>query len=142
MTSLVCNSFDEQYKRIQTFRNHYLNMIRILLKNKLNLTLTLNQMLTYNEIELNITKLTNSITEFTKNIKKNKKLNNNNLNNHNLKIEDIKIIHTFTSFLPFMILYYNTLNSDTYNVNNTPNTSNISYDYNITNNDTLKIPLD
>ena len=34
------------------------------------------------------------------------------------------------------------INSDTYNVNNTPNTSNISYDYNITNNVTLKIPLD
>ena len=140
MSSLVCNSFDEQYKRIQTFRNHYLNMIRILLKNKLNLTF--DQMLTYNEIELNINQLMNSITEFTKNIKKN---NNNNLNNHNLKTEDIKIIHTFISFLPFMILYYNTLN--TCNLDNTKNTQNIlnssyDYDYNITNNDTLKIPLD
>ena len=140
MTNLICNSFDEQYKRIQTFRNHYLNMIRILLKNKSNLNLK--QIMTYNEIELNINQLMNSITEFIKdikNIKENKKLNNNFNNNFNN--EDIKMIHTLSYFLPFMLLYYNTLNLNTSNIDNYSN--DYSNDYmNITNNSTLEIPLD
>jgi hypothetical protein len=140
MTNLICNSFDEQYKRIQTFRNHYLNMIRILLKNKSNLNLK--QIMTYNEIELNTNQLMNSITEFIKDIKntkENKKLNlNNNLNN-----EDIKIIHTLSYFLPFMLLYYNTLNLNTSDNNNNHQYNDSNNDSNnITNNTTLEIPLD
>ena len=148
MTSLVCNSFDTQYKRIQTFRNHYLNMIRIILKNKSNLSF--NQIMAYNEIELNTTELMNSIIEFTKDIKKNNLKNNNNLNN--LNVEDIKIIHTLTSFLPFMILYYNQLNTpntstspsnEDIHTQNTHNNINIyDYGYQNLNSDTLKIPLD
>ena len=145
MTSLVCNSFDTQYKRMQTFRNHYLNMIRIILKNKSNLSFT--QIMTYNEIELNTTELMNSIIEFTRDIKK------NNSNNNNLNVEDIKIIHTFTFFLPFMILYYNQLSmSNTSNTSipnndlprqHTYNNINIyDYGYQNLNSDTLKIPLD
>ena len=30
--TLLCKSFDDQYKRVQSFRNQYLNMIRIILK--------------------------------------------------------------------------------------------------------------
>jgi hypothetical protein len=158
MTSLVCNSFDTQYKRIQTFKNHYLNMIRIILKNKSNLSF--NQIMDYNEIELNTTELMNSIIEFTKDIKKNNLKSNNNLNNlNNLNAENIKIIYTLTSFLPFMILYYNQLNINNTSVisndiannitNNTPREYtynnydyNYDYDYQNLNSDTLKIPLD
>ena len=146
MTSLVCNSFDTQYKRIQTFRNHYLNMIRIILKNKSNLSFT--QIMAYNEIELNTTQLMNSIIEFTKDIKKNNLKNNLN----NLNVEDIKIIHTLTSFLPFMILYYNQLNTpntstsssnEDIHTQHTYNNINIyDYGYQNLNSDTLKIPLD
>ena len=153
MTSLVCNSFDTQYKRIQTFRNHYLNMIRIILKNKSNLSF--NQIMVYNEIELNTTQLMNSIIEFTKDIKKNNLKSNNNLNNsNNSNVEDIKIIHTLTSFLPFMILYYNQLNTP--NTSTSPSNEDIprqhtynniniyeyDYKYKNLNSDTLKIPLD
>lgn len=149
MTSLVCNSFDTQYKRIQTFRNHYLNMIRIILKNKSNLSF--NQIMTYNEIELKTTELMNYIIEFTKDIKKNNLKNNNNLNNlNNMNAENIKIIYTLTSFLPFMILYYNQLNITNTQTTMTPredNNININmydydYDYQNLNSDTLKIPLD
>ena len=147
MTNLICNSFDEQYKRIQTFRNHYLNMIRILLKNKSNLNLK--QIMTYNEIELNTNQLMNSITEFIKDIKnikntkENKKLNlNDNFNN-----EDLKMIHTLSYFLPFMLLYYNTLNLNTSDNNNNHQYNDSNNDSNndcsnITNNTTLEIPLD
>ena len=142
MTSLVCNTFDTQYKRIQTFRNHYLNMIRIILKNKSNLSF--NQIMTYNEIEMKITELMNSIVEFTKDIKKNNLKNNNNLNN--LNAENIKIIYTLTSFLPFMILYYNQLNINDTSTTMIPREDNninmYDYDYQNLNSDTLKIPLD
>lgn len=143
MTSLVCNSFDSQYKRIQTFKNHYLNMIRIILKNKSNLSF--NQIMAYNEIELNTTELMNSFIEFTKDIKKNNLKSNNNLDN--LNAENIKIIYTLTSFLPFMILYYNQLNINNTSIisNDIPREytyNNYDYDYQNLNSDTLKIPLD
>ena len=37
--NLVCNSFDVQYKRIQSFRNQYLTMIRLIMKNKSHLSI-------------------------------------------------------------------------------------------------------
>ena len=129
--TLTCKSFDDQYKRIQSFRNQYLNMIRIILKsqsvNKFP-HLTMEDILTYNEIEDKITNINTDISKFIKNIKKKynfvsqtkdtnplfSSLINNasetQSNSSNITDDDIRMAQTFMAFLPFMICYYNNLN--------------------------------
>ena len=62
--NLVCNSFDVQYKRIQSFRNQYLTMIRLIMKNKSHLSI--NDIMKYNEIESKISDLTSEISKLNK----------------------------------------------------------------------------
>jgi hypothetical protein len=110
MDKLVCSSFDAQYKSIQSFRNQYLNMIRLILKNKSKLSFE--DMLTYNEIENKINNIKSDITQFSQSVLLNSKKKNNvdasnilnESNNH-----DHKMAETLCAFLPVMILYYNNL---------------------------------
>ena len=46
---LLDDSFDKHYKKIQSFRNQYLNMVRTLLKHKS--TLSMEEFMTYLNIE-------------------------------------------------------------------------------------------
>ena len=132
--TLTCKSFDDQYKRIQSFRNQYLNMIRIVLKSQSNNKfphLTMDVILMYNEIENKITNINNDIHKFTRNLKQNYNLtsqnqytnpifesltgNNvsrNNTNLNNVSEDDIRMAQTFITFLPFMIYYYNSLSTN------------------------------
>ncbi len=120
--NLVCNSFDTQYKRIQSFRNQYLNMIRLVLKHKSKLSFE--NIMTYNEIENKITDLNKEISILNKsvvqNIKnindfssilQNKHQNQNQQQQHQqqVNIEDYRILQTLTTFLPLMVLFYNSV---------------------------------
>lgn len=117
---LVCNSFDVQYKKIQSFRNQYLNMIRLILKNKNQLTFE--EIMSYNEIESKINDVLHDITNYTTELKssKNKKqykriqpldLEFENESNFNTTYQnqDGQMVETLVAFLPYMILYYNHL---------------------------------
>jgi len=121
----VCNSFDVQYKRIQSFRNQYLTMIRLIMKNKSHLSI--NDIMKYNEIESKISDLTSEISKLNKSVIKNSKdkkiideiLSKNNTNNQNQiqvntepNIDDIRMVQTLIAFLPFMILYYNSIDNN------------------------------
>ena len=123
--NLVCNSFDVQYKRIQSFRNQYLTMIRLIMKNKSHLSI--NDIMKYNEIESKISDLTSEISKLNKSVIKNSKdkkiideiLSKNNTNNQNQiqvntepNIDDIRMVQTLIAFLPFMILYYNSIDNN------------------------------
>jgi molybdopterin-biosynthesis enzyme MoeA-like protein len=112
---LVCNSFDTQYKKIQSFKNQYLNMIRSVLKHKNNIEFE--QIMTYNTIESRINDIMNDINNYTKELKLNKKqhiqIQQQIQQQHQIQSEsenqDTKMIETLTTFLPYMILYYNHL---------------------------------
>ena len=121
----LCNSFDVQYKRIQSFRNQYLTMIRLIMKNKSHLSI--NDIMKYNEIESKISDLTSEISKLNKSVIKNSKdkkiideiLSKNNTNNQNQiqvntepNIDDIRMVQTLIAFLPFMILYYNSIDNN------------------------------
>jgi hypothetical protein len=111
--NLVCNSFDTQYKRIQSFRNQYLNMIRLVLKHKSKLSFE--NIMTYNEIENKITDLNKEISILNKSIVKNIKNINDfssilqNQNQPQVNIEDYRMLQTVTTFLPLMVLFYNSV---------------------------------
>lgn len=108
---LVCNSFNDQYKKIQSFRNQYLNMIRLVLKHKNHMTFE--QIMEYNTIETKLYDVLNNINNYTKELKnKSKKHKNQSIllteqyepDNH-----DTTMVETLVAFLPYMILYYNHL---------------------------------
>ncbi len=114
--NLVCNSFDTQYKRIQSFRNQYLNMIRLVLKHKSKLSFE--NIMTNNEIENKITDLNKEISILNKSVVQNIKNINDfssifqNQNQHQqqqINIEDYRILQTLTTFLPLMVLFYNSV---------------------------------
>lgn len=110
---LVCNSFDDQYKKIQSFRNQYLNMIRSILKHKNHLTFE--EIMNYNEIESKLNDILHDINNYTKELKiKSKKTKKQSI----LTIDhpeqqqynhDNMMAETLVAFLPYMILYYNHL---------------------------------
>jgi hypothetical protein len=138
--TLLCKSFDDQYKRVQSFRNQYLNMIRIILKMQSNNKfphLTMEDILAYNEIENKINTVNTEIVKLTQNIKKKYNLSNSNFNQNlntnpvytnltashqsvssNITDDDIRMAQTFVAFLPLMIYYYNSLNLDNLNATN------------------------
>ncbi len=127
--NLVCNSFDIQYKRIQSFRNQYLNMIRLVLKHKAKLPFE--NIMTYNEIENKITDLNKDILNLNKSIVKNiKNINDfssiyqnqqeNRQQQQQINIEDYRMIQTLATFLPLMVLFYNSMdliNNESQNIN-------------------------
>lgn len=110
---LVCNSFDDQYKKIQSFRNQYLNMIRLVLKHKNHLTFE--EIMDYNTIESKLNDILHDINNYTKELKiKSKKTKKQSI----LTIDhpeqqqynhDTMMAATIVAFLPYMILYYNQL---------------------------------
>ena len=117
---LVCNSFDDQYKKIQSFRNQYLNMIRSVLKHKNHLTFE--EIMDYNTIETKLNDILNDINNYTKELKTKKTKKQSILTiaqeeyheqeqtyNH-----DTTMAETLVTFLPYMILYYNHL--QTFNI--------------------------
>ncbi len=145
--NLVCKSFDEQYKRIQAFRNQYLNMVRLLLKQKNN-NISIETILSYNEIENKITNLFNDIKIITQNLKL-KKNNNDMENNTQSNYEaDFKMIQTLMAFIPFMIIYYNSIPQNNKNNKNNQNNQNNSVhiddiDFKTYNEEMLRqVPLD
>jgi hypothetical protein len=96
------DSFDKHYKKIQSFRNQYLNMVRTLLKHKS--TLSMEEFMTYLNIEEKILSLRRDISRL--NTLKQKKIHEEE------DIADLKITYTLTSFLPLMILYYNQIDEN------------------------------
>lgn len=94
---LLDDSFDKHYKKIQSFRNQYLNMIRTLLKHKS--TLSMEEFMTYLNIEEKILSLRRDISRL--NTLKQKKIHQDE------DIADLKITYTLKSFLPLMMMYYN-----------------------------------
>lgn len=146
--SLVCNSFDVQYKRIQSLRNQYLTMIRLILKNKSHLAI--NDIMTYNEIETKLSNITNEISKLNKSIIKNSKdkkiiddmFSKNNLNNQsNIEefntepnVPDLIMAQTLAAFLPFMIIYYNSIDNSQYQTQSQTQTQPLNNN-NYTNND-------
>jgi hypothetical protein len=94
---LLDDNFDKHYKKIQSFRNQYLNMIRTLLKNKS--TLSMEEFMTYLNIEEKMLALKRDISRL--NTMKLKKIHEDD------DVADLKITYTLKSFLPLMIMYYN-----------------------------------
>ena len=116
---LVCNSFDDQYKKIQSFRNQYLNMIRLVLKHKNHLTFE--EIMDYNMIESKLHDVLNDINNYTKELKtktKTKKTKKQSIlpteqeeyrEQEQTYNHDTTMAETLVTFLPYMILYYNQL---------------------------------
>jgi hypothetical protein len=115
---LVCNSFDDQYKKIQSFRNQYLNMIRLVLKHKNHLTFE--EIMDYNMIESKLTDILNNINNYTKELKtKTKTIKTTKITKQSILPiaqeeeetynHDTTMAETLVTFLPYMILYYNHL---------------------------------
>jgi hypothetical protein len=111
---LVCNSFDDQYKKIQSFRNQYLNMIRSVLKHKNHLTFE--EIMNYNEIESKLNDILHDINNYTKELKTKKtkkqsilKIDQQELQEQHPYNHDNLMAETLVAFLPYMILYYNHL---------------------------------
>ncbi len=99
---LLDDTFDKHYKKIQSFRNQYLNMIRTLLKHKS--TLTMEEFMTYLNIEEKMLSLRRDISRL--NTLKLKKIHADE------DIADLKITYTLKSFLPLMIMYYNQIDDN------------------------------
>jgi hypothetical protein len=99
---LLDDNFDRHYKKIQSFRNQYLNMVRTLLKNKS--TLSMEEFMTYLNIEEKMLALRRDISRL--NTMKLKKIHADE------DIADLKITYTLKSFLPLMIMYYNQIDDD------------------------------
>ncbi len=99
---LLDDTFDKHYKKAQSFRNQYLNMIRTLLKHKS--TLTMEEFMTYLNIEEKMLSLRREISKL--NTMKLKKIHTDD------DIADLKITYTLKSFLPLMIMYYNQIDDD------------------------------
>lgn len=99
---LLDDSFDKHYKKVQSFRNQYLNMIRTLLKNKS--SLSMEEFMTYLNIEEKMLALRRDISRL--NTLKLKKINSE------IDAADLKLTYTLKSFLPMMILYYNQIDDE------------------------------
>ena len=104
---IIEDSFDKHYKLIQSLRNQYLTMIRMILKNKRLNNLTLEEIMGYHDIEHKILELRKDISTL---------INNKYINLTQPDSSDIKMFRTLNAFLPLMIMYYNTLTKETENV--------------------------
>jgi hypothetical protein len=108
LEGMINDSFDRHYKLVQSFRNQYLNMIRMILKNKRQNNLTLEEILAYHDIEQKILNLRKDISVL---------INNKYINLTKPENDDIKMVRTLKTFLPFMIAYYNTIQTEKKNEN-------------------------
>ena len=117
---IIEDSFDKHYKLIQSLRNQYLSMIRMILKNKRLNNLTLEEIMGYHDIEHKLLELRKDISTI---------INNKYINLTQPDSSDIKMFRTLNAFLPLMILYYNSLQKETQNT-----------EYTVLN--TLDIPID
>ena len=117
---IIEDSFDKHYKLIQSLRNQYLSMIRMILKNKRLNNLTLEEIMGYHDIEHKLLELRKDISTI---------INNKYINLTQPDNSDIKMFRTLNAFLPLMILYYNSLQKETQNT-----------EYTVLN--TLDIPID
>jgi hypothetical protein len=99
---IIDDSFDKHYKLIQSLRNQYLSMIRMVLKNKRLNNLTLEEIMGYHDIENKIIELRKDISIM---------INNKYINLTQPDNNDIKMFRTLQAFLPLMILYYNSINT-------------------------------
>jgi hypothetical protein len=97
---IIEDSFDKHYKLIQSLRNQYLTMIRMILKNKRLNNLTLEEILGYHDIEHKILELRKDISTL---------INNKYTNLTQPDNSDVRMFRTLNTFLPLMILYYNGL---------------------------------
>ncbi len=97
---IIEDSFDKHYKLIQSLRNQYLSMIRMILKNKKMNNLTLEEIMGYHDIEYKILELRKDISIL---------INNKYINLTQPDNSDIKMFRTLNAFLPLMIMYYNNL---------------------------------
>ena len=101
---IIDDSFDKHYKLIQSLRNQYLTMVRMILKNKRLNNLTLEEILGYHDIEHKILELRKDISTL---------INNKYINLTQPDNSDIKMFRTLNTFLPLMLIYYNTLSKET-----------------------------
>jgi len=100
---IIEDSFDKHYKLIQSVRNQYLTMIRMILKNKKINNLTLEEIIGYHDIEHKLLELRKDISVL---------INNKYINLTQPDNSDIKMFRTLNAFLPLMILYYNNLTQE------------------------------
>lgn len=126
---IIEDSFDKHYKLIQSLRNQYLSMIRMILKNKRLNNLTLEEIMAYHDIENKIIELRKEISIV---------INNKYINLTEPDNSDIKMFRTLKAFLPLMILYYNSILNE--KTNNEKIESKIVQENFILN--TLDIPID
>jgi hypothetical protein len=103
---IIEDSFDKHYKLIQSLRNQYLSMIRMILKNKRLNNLTLEEIMGYHDIEHKLLELRKDISTL---------INNKYINLTQPDNSDIKMFRTLNAFLPLMIIYYNSLQKETQN---------------------------
>lgn len=99
--SLININFDQQYKKFQNLRNHYLKMSRLVINNSSKMSFE--DILTYHELEGKINKLNIEIQKFSgelNGLKKKDKIDDS----------DVRMIKTFKDLLPLMIFYYNNIN--------------------------------
>lgn len=110
---LVCDSFNDQYKKIQSFRNQYLNMVRLVLKHKNKNNLNFEQIMEYNTIESKINDVLYDIKNYTNQLKSDKTkkqlLPSVSQSHQPTYNDDTTMVETLVAFLPYMILYYNHL---------------------------------
>ena len=102
--SLVCTDFNQQYKKIQNFRNHYLKMVRLTLRHSEKMSFE--EILTYHELEGKINQLNKEIQDFSQDLQGLKK-------KEQIDDSDYRMIKTFKDLLPFMICYYNQIPGET-----------------------------
>jgi hypothetical protein len=110
LEGLISDSFDKHYKLIQSLRNQYLTMIRMIIKNKRQNNLTLEEIMAYHDIENKLVELRKDISVL---------INNKYTNLTKPDNDDVKMFRTLKAFLPFMIMYYNSLNIETNEKNKT-----------------------
>jgi len=103
LEGLINDSFDKHYKLIQSLRNQYLTMIRMIIKNKRQNNLTLEEIMGYHDIENKLLELRKDISVL---------INNKYTNLTKPDNDDVKMFRTLKAFLPFMIMYYNNLNNE------------------------------
>ena len=103
LDGLINDSFDKHYKLIQSLRNQYLTMIRMIIKNKRQNNLTLEEIMGYHDIENKLLELRKDISVL---------INNKYTNLTKPDNDDVKMFRTLKAYLPFMIMYYNNLNNE------------------------------
>ena len=117
LEGLINDSFDKHYKLIQSLRNQYLTMIRMIIKNKRQNNLTLEEIMGYHDIENKLLELRKDISVL---------INNKYTNLTKPDNDDVKMFRTLKAFLPFMIMYYNNLNNEKSEKTNETNETNIN----------------